>query len=85
MKGITYKINEQWFVEYNKAPFSNKIYHTDKFPIYKPEEHTLNVGDVVEFRREVIDNIEYAKLKYPIPQYDPFTGEKNPFFDEIIM
>lgn len=85
MKGIAHKVNGQWFVEYNKAPFSNKIHHIENLPIYKPEEHTLKVGNTVEFNKENIGGVEYAKLKYPIPQYDPFTGEKNPFFDEIIM
>ena len=94
MKGVTRYVENHWVVEYNKIPTSNKLVYIDRALIHRPEEHDLREGKVVEF--DIVteyshpehyqdlplwEGEQYAKLKYPIPEYDPYTGEKNIYYE----
>ena len=83
MKGWIAKKNEQYFVEW----FPNEALKTELFPLcFEDSELVEKTFPILpkwsgEFK---VKNGEAHLLKvqrYPIPEFDPYTGETNPYFD----
>jgi hypothetical protein len=83
MKGWIAKKNGEYFVEY----FPNETNQTELFPLCEDDvklvEKTYPVLPKWSGKFEVVDGIAHMlqAQRYPIPEYDPYTGEKNPYFD----
>lgn len=83
VKGWIAKKNGQYFVEY----FPNETLEVNSFPLCSLDielvEKTYPILPKWSGKFKVIDGIAhlYEVQRYPIPEYDPYTGEKNPYFD----
>jgi hypothetical protein len=83
MKGHIAKKNGEYFVEW----FPNKTLQTESFPLHPEDAKLIDKTYPVlpkwsgEFKVEGGVATLLHVQRYPIPEYDPYTGETNPYFD----